>query len=48
MGIKRESANQIVMPDSIGAPGGMAGGMKLQPNKNAKGGKGTQMKSGCC
>ena len=34
MGIKRESANQIIMPDSIGAGGvGMAtGGMKLKPN----------------
>jgi len=47
MGIKRESSNQIIMPDSIGAPGGgVAGGMKLQPNKKGKGG--TQVKSGCC
>ena len=32
MGIKRESANQIVMPDSLNAGGGMKGGMKLKPN----------------
>ena len=46
MGIKRESANQIVMPDSISGAGiGQGGGMKLQANKKGK----TQMKTnGCC
>ena len=29
MGIKRESSNQIIMPDSIGGAGG---GIKLQAN----------------
>ena len=32
MGIKRESANQIIMPDSLGASGMPKGGMKLKPN----------------
>ena len=32
MGIKRESANQIIMPDSLNAGGMPSGGMKLKPN----------------
>ena len=43
MGIKRESTNQIIMPDSIGGAGG--GGIKLQAN-NKRGQ--TNVKGGCC
>ena len=44
MGIKRESSNQIIMPDSIGGAGG--GGIKLQANNNKRGA--TNVKGGCC
>ena len=43
-GIKRESSNQIIMPDSIGGAGG--GGIKLQAN-NKRGGTNVKSKS-CC
>ena len=43
-GIKRESSNQILMPDSIG---GAPGGIKLQANKNNKRG-GTNVSGRCC
>ena len=36
-GIKRESENKIVMPDSIGGAGG-GGGIKLSANKEKRGG----------
>jgi hypothetical protein len=32
MGIKRESANQIIMPDSLTGGLGSKGGVKLKPN----------------
>ena len=46
MGIKRESANQIVMPDSLNAGGGMKGGMKLKPNN--RGNTKVQSSGKCC
>ena len=36
-GIKRESENKIVMPDTIGGAGG-GGGIKLSANTGKKGG----------
>ena len=46
MGIKRESENKIVMPDSIGGAGG--GGIKLQAGNNNKRGGTTVQGSRCC
>ena len=46
MGIKRESENKIVMPDSIGGSGG--GGIKLQAGNNAKRGGTTVQGIRCC
>ena len=45
MGIKRESSNQIIMPDSLNA-GGSKGGMKLKPNN--RGNTKVQSSSKCC
>ena len=46
MGIKRESANQIIMPDSLNAGGAVAGGMKLSAKK--KGDTKVQSSGKCC
>jgi hypothetical protein len=48
MGIKRESNNQIIMPDSIGggAGAGGSGGIKLSASGNKRGG--TQMHTNRC
>ena len=47
MGIKRESANQIIMPDSLNAGGlGSKGGVKLKPNQ--RGNTKVQSSGKCC
>ena len=48
MGIKRETNNTIIMPDSIGGGGG---GIKLQSGRAGQGGRGggtTVSQSKCC
>ena len=47
MGIKRETNSSIIMPDSIGGPGG---NIKLNPGRGGQGGRGqtTVSQSKCC
>jgi len=46
MGIKRESANQIIMPDSLTGGLGSKGGVKLKPNQ--RGNTKVQSSGKCC